>query len=125
MADPPPAVLWILPTIGFGLFFIAMASGDEGIGGIPAEPLMLSLFAAVCATPLIAAFVDGRAIVPVWLAGSMPLVAVPVIAVWTHSGEEFGGLIIVPVAGFVAAYTCYVAALFLFRSVVRYLFRPR
>ncbi len=114
---PPPAALWTLPTIGFGLFFIAIASSRR----MPAELLTLSLFAAVCATPVVAAFVDSRAVVPVWLAGSMPVVAAVAIAAssswWQH--DETGGVSLLLIALFVAVYICFVVAVFMIRSVLR------
>ncbi len=125
-ADPPPhAALWTLPNIGFGLFHIASPSG------MPAF-LMLALFAAVCATPVVAALVDRRAIVAVWLAGSMSVVATVVIAVSSGSDESVPVIAAVPgwLAGSVPiiivsviAYILFIAALFMLRFVLRYLLR--
>ncbi len=129
---PPPAALWTLPTIGYGLFYVAIAS-PSGMPGASigafhaAEFVMLSLLAVVCATPVVAAFVDSRAIVPVWLAGSMPVVATVAIAAtsgrWQR--DEYGGMVPLFAAFVVAAYICLVVAVFVFRFVLRYLFRAR
>jgi hypothetical protein len=120
---PPPAALWTLPTIGFGLFYVFYIPSPSGMP----ELLMLPLFAAVCATPIVAAFVDSRAIVPVWLAGTMPVVATVAIALSSGrwGSNESGAVEPLLAMFFVSAYTCFVVAIFMLRFVLRYLLRSR
>jgi hypothetical protein len=121
-ADPPPfAGLWTLPTIVLGLFVIIWDNTDNSV--MPYQIVMLTA-CAVCATPVVAAFVDSRAIVPVWLAGSMLVVATVVIAVSSRwKRVEGGGDAVILVAVFVATYAIFIAAVFTLRFLIRCLRR--